>query len=133
MNGRKTGQAALKPRRRASTKWPSSWTKISSDEPDPEPPAPDQRVAADRDEDRRELREREAELDDQPDHDGDRRPDLARERAPGRLRVDRPVVALGISGGKSTHYGIGTGRPSASSSGPEKTQSTWIVASLSPP
>jgi hypothetical protein len=64
------------------------------DEPDRELPAPDQRVAADGDEDRGELREREAELRDQADRDRDRRPDPARERAPERLGVDRPVVAL---------------------------------------
>src|SRR5262245_12149742 len=101
-------------------------------EADAELPAPEQRVAADRDEDRRELREGEAELEDQPDQDGDRRPELACERAPGRLRVDRAVLALGKLGMLHA-YGISTGRPSASIVGPEKMQSTWIVASLSPP
>src|SRR5207248_7132081 len=101
-------------------------------EADPELPAPDQRVAADGDEDRRELREREAELDDEAEDDCDRRPDPPRDRAPRRLGVDRPVVALRDLRRKVRH-GISMRRPSASSSGPEKTQSTWMFALLSPP
>ncbi len=50
-------------------------------EPDREPPAPDQGVAAEGDEDERELRER-AELRDEPEDDGERRRDPPDERAP---------------------------------------------------
>ena len=52
-----------------------------------------------------------------------------------RLGMDRPVVALRDLGleAHGLCYGIATGRPSASTSGAEKTQSTWIVDSLSPP
>ena len=103
-------------------------------EADRELPAPEQRIAADRDEDRRELREREAELDDQPE----RRPRSAPRSsapatatpAPGGSAGSR---ARGSRAGSPCLYGIETGRPSASSSGAEKTQSTWMLASLSPP
>src|SRR6266540_1970944 len=64
------------------------------DEPDRETPSPDQRVAADGDEDAQELEDREPELEHEPDHHGERRPDLLQEALPGRLRVDRPVASL---------------------------------------
>ena len=94
----KTGHEALKPRRRASKKCPSSWTKISSDEPDRELPAPEQRVAADRDEDRRELGDANPNLMIRPTATTIGAQILRAQRPPGRLRVDRPVVALGDLG-----------------------------------
>src|SRR5439155_450793 len=64
------------------------------DEADGEAPPPDQRVAADGDEDRCELEEDEAELDQHAGDGGDRRPDSPREAAPvGAARLDRLVVA----------------------------------------
>src|SRR5581483_1365338 len=64
------------------------------DEADAELPTPDERIAADGDEDRGELREGEAELEHQPEHDPERRPDPPGKPAPVEaLRVERLVVA----------------------------------------
>ena len=66
------------------------------DDPDPEPPAPEQGVAAHGDEERGELDEHESELDGDPDHRRDRRPDLLQQVAEAGPRLDRLVAALGI-------------------------------------
>jgi hypothetical protein len=63
------------------------------DEPDPERPAPDQRVGGDRDEQAEELEREHAELHREPDHGQDRRPQLPEQALPARFRVDRLVVA----------------------------------------
>src|SRR5262245_51532346 len=63
------------------------------DEPDREAPAPDQRVAADGDEDRGELREREAVLGGGADPDRDRGHEPSAQSTPVRTGMDRLVVA----------------------------------------
>jgi hypothetical protein len=63
------------------------------DEADCKTPAPEQRVAADGDEDRGQLEDAEAELGDEADQDKDRCEKAAKEGAPIRARMDRLVVS----------------------------------------
>ena len=79
--------------------------RLLGDEAEREPPAPDQRVAAERDEDGAELRQR-AELDDDPEENDERRRQLARRRPRqfGAARLDRLVVAgLQVAGRVRIH------------------------------
>ena len=80
-----TGHDGFSPSRFASRKWPISWRKIRRMTPSAKVPAPDQRVAAERDEERRELGER-AELRSEPEQEDERRrrPAAGRRASRGR-------------------------------------------------
>ena len=81
-----TGHDGFSRSRVASRKWPISWTKISSDDAEREPPAPDQRVAAERDEHAANLAS-EPSFASSPSSDDEPAPDLPQEARASRCRA----------------------------------------------
>src|SRR5581483_5785241 len=80
------------------------------DEPDRELPPPDQRVAADGDEDAEELEREGAELDRHPDHGGERRPDAHEHVSQRALAADGTVARIGIREGRRLERVVRPGR-----------------------
>ena len=81
----KTGHCGPQPLAPRLEEVPHLVAEDQHDDADAERPAPDQRVAAERDEDERELRE-EAELREHAESDDDRRRDLAQQARASRCR-----------------------------------------------